>query len=158
MVCWSTAHGVSSPSAETANTSALRTNNLRPADSTSPRATSFSPRAVGYGPGDRAVEVALLLSEPIAVGHLDHASALAHLGHSRPQEAHDARPGEAFRHPLEHAGPRSPPAIRTSPYGARKTRIMRHPSEGGIPWASMLASVGRCAVFREFLFQRLSGK
>jgi hypothetical protein len=47
MVCWSTAHGVSSPSVETANTSALQTNNLRPAESTSPRATSFSPSAGG---------------------------------------------------------------------------------------------------------------
>jgi len=43
MVCWSTAHGVSSPSAETANTSALQTNNLRPADSTSPPSHQLLP-------------------------------------------------------------------------------------------------------------------
>ena len=123
------------------------------ASSCSPRFRSATSRilpclssSLSYGPGDRAVEVVLLLGEPVAVGHLDHASALAHLGHPRPQEPHDPLPGEAFPHPLEQAVPPFDSRRPDLPSRRRKNQnyasSMRHPSESGIPWASTLASVG----------------
>ena len=130
MVCCNAAQGVSSPSLETVITSALHTNSLRPAVSTSPRATIFCPHAgarklilystvstsrpsgarvnAAYPPGavadcssDRAVEVALLLSKLIAVGNLDHAPALAYLANLGLQKPHESLFGEAFPHSLE---------------------------------------------------------
>jgi hypothetical protein len=47
-----------------------------------------------------AVEVALLLGDPVGERHLDDARALAHLDDPRSQQPHQALAGEARPHPL----------------------------------------------------------